>query len=90
MIDLDAGLLFPVLPLSQVPDSPPVKPCMTVIGENEFLLLSWTGASTIGIFVTGDGDPIRGTLEWPNHPKLVGAYVGQVSMCMTLIEQDSI
>ncbi|KAJ3538976.1 hypothetical protein NM688_g6433 [Phlebia brevispora] len=68
MIDLDAGLLFPLLPLSQAPDSAPVKPSITVIGDNEFLILSWTGASSLGVFITGEGDPVRGTLEWTTHP----------------------
>jgi hypothetical protein len=35
------------------------------------LILSWTGASTLGLFITGDGDPVRGTLEWPSHPEAV-------------------
>lgn len=71
MIDLEAASLFPVMPLSQAPDSGPVKPIITVISENEFLILSWTGASTLGVFITGDGDPVRGTLEWPSHPEAV-------------------
>ena len=68
MIDLDQGLLYPILPLSQAPDSPPVKPSITVIGAHEFLILSWTGASTLGVFITGEGEPVRGTLEWSMHP----------------------
>ncbi|KAJ7927508.1 hypothetical protein B0H13DRAFT_2653488 [Mycena leptocephala] len=32
---------------------------------------SWTGASTLGVFVSGGGDPVRGTLEWPAHPRAV-------------------
>lgn len=61
--------MFPVLPLNQVMDDPtPVKPFIVVVGGNEFLLLSWTGATTLGVFITGEGDPVRGTLEWPSHP----------------------
>lgn len=61
--------MFPVLPVSQAMDDPTlVKPFIVVVGENEFLLLSWTGASTLGVFITGEGDPVRGTLEWPSHP----------------------
>ena len=71
MIDLSAASLFPMLPISQAPDVT-VKPTITVIGENEFLILSWTGASTLGVFITGDGDPVRGTLEWASHPLSVG------------------
>ncbi|KAJ7738895.1 hypothetical protein B0H14DRAFT_3515936, partial [Mycena olivaceomarginata] len=24
---------------------------------------------TLGVFVSGAGDPVRGTLEWPAHPR---------------------
>lgn len=73
MINLDEASLFPILPLSQAPDPAPfpIKPSITVIGDSEFLILSWTGACTIGVFITGDGDPVRGTLEWPSHPESV-------------------
>lgn len=71
IIDLKAGSLFPILPLSQANDSVPVKPFILVVAENEFLILSWTGASTLGLFVTADGDPVRGTLQWETHPKAV-------------------
>lgn len=70
MIDLEAASLFPLIPLSQAPDaSIRVKPSITVINHQEFLLLSWTGTTTMGLFITGNGDPVRGTLEWPSHPK---------------------
>ncbi|KAI9567481.1 hypothetical protein HD554DRAFT_2192701 [Boletus coccyginus] len=69
VIDLGTAQMFPVLPVSQAMDDPTlVKPFIVVVGENEFLLLSWTGASTLGVFITGEGDPVRGTLEWPSHP----------------------
>lgn len=61
--------MFPVLPVNQATeDAATAKPFIVVVGGNEFLLLSWTGASTIGVFITGEGDPVRGTLEWPSHP----------------------
>jgi vacuolar protein sorting-associated protein 3 len=25
----------------------------------------------LGVFITGDGDPVRGTLEWPSHPESI-------------------
>ncbi|RPD60228.1 hypothetical protein L226DRAFT_555130 [Lentinus tigrinus ALCF2SS1-7] len=72
MVDLSAASLFQLLPISQAPDPTViVKPSITVISENEFLILSWTGASTLGVFITGEGDPVRGTLEWPSHPEAV-------------------
>jgi len=73
MVDLELASLFPILPLSQAnePASFVVKPSITVIGPNEFLILSWTGATTLGLFITADGDPVRGTLGWPSHPKSI-------------------
>ncbi|KAF8333764.1 hypothetical protein F5887DRAFT_1063626 [Amanita rubescens] len=67
IINLDEASLFPILPLSQAIDPTPfpIKPSITVIGDSEFLILSWTGASTIGVFITG------GTLEWPSYPESV-------------------
>jgi hypothetical protein len=70
IVDTEASSLFPILPVSQAPEPAPfeVKPSITVISQNEFLILSWTGASTLGLFITGEGDPVRGTLEWPSYP----------------------
>ncbi|KAG6830375.1 hypothetical protein H0H92_001012 [Tricholoma furcatifolium] len=70
IVDLDQASLVPVIPISQAPDPDvSIKPSITIVGENEFLILSWTGAGTIGLFITGEGDPVRGTLEWPSHPQ---------------------
>lgn len=73
ILDLEASSLFQVIPVSQSSEPTPfvVKPSITVISQNEFLLLSWMGASTLGLFITGDGDPVRGTLEWPSHPEAI-------------------
>jgi hypothetical protein len=63
------------MPLSQAPAEDPFTgpPGICITGDNptEFLILSWTGASTLGVFVSGGGDPVRGTLEWPAHPRAV-------------------
>lgn len=46
-----------------------VNPNVVVIpGENEFLVTSYTGAGTMGVFLNGQGDPVRGTMEWTDHP----------------------
>ncbi|KIJ61532.1 hypothetical protein HYDPIDRAFT_176932 [Hydnomerulius pinastri MD-312] len=69
IVDLQTAQMFPLLPINQAADDPtPVKPFITVVSEIEFLMLSWTGASTLGMFITGEGDPVRGTLEWLSHP----------------------
>lgn len=68
VVDMQNAQMFPLLPVNQAGDAAPVKPFISVVSETEFLVLSWTGASTIGIFVTGEGDPVRGTLTFPSHP----------------------
>lgn len=67
--------MIPLLPLSQAYDSPVrVKPMITVISPMEFLILSWDGAASLGLFITGEGEPVRGTLEWASHPLSVSEY----------------
>ena len=39
-----------------------------VVADEEFIILSWTGAGTMGLFINLNGDPVRGTLQWPSHP----------------------
>ncbi|KAF7970539.1 hypothetical protein HWV62_23701 [Athelia sp. TMB] len=69
MIDLEHASLVELFPLSQASESTViVKPCITIINDWEFLICSWTGENTIGIFVNGTGDPVRGTMQWPAHP----------------------
>lgn len=36
--------------------------------EKEFLVTSYTGTSTMGVFLNGQGDPVRGTIAWTSHP----------------------
>lgn len=74
MIDLHAASFFSILPISQAfseAETAPVKPSITVINDDEFLILSSMGATTMGVFITGSGDPVRGTLEWPSHPESI-------------------
>jgi hypothetical protein len=87
MINLGEASLFPVLPISQAPNAGPIKPLITVISENEFLIVSWTGASALGVFITGDGDPVRGTLEWPSYPEAMCMhhFILHTSTCLTLL-----
>ncbi|KAF9528703.1 hypothetical protein CPB83DRAFT_854136 [Crepidotus variabilis] len=72
IVNLEAASLLPFLPISQAETTPSfVKPSITIVSPSEFLILSWMGASTLGVFMTGDGDPVRGTLEWPQHPEAI-------------------
>lgn len=68
VVDMQNAQMFPLLPVNQAGGAAPVKPFISVVSETDFLIMSWTGESTIGIFITGDGDPVRGTLTLPSHP----------------------
>jgi len=71
LIYLDAVTATPILPISQAPPEPgtrPHRPMIVVVADEEFLILSWTGAGTMGVFINVNGDPVRGTLQWPSHP----------------------
>ncbi|KAF9166248.1 hypothetical protein DFQ26_008389 [Actinomortierella ambigua] len=50
------------------------KPVCAAIGDNEFLMASATGSgqTTIGIFCSAAGDPVRGTLQWSSYPRMLG------------------
>ncbi|EIW70778.1 hypothetical protein TREMEDRAFT_68217 [Tremella mesenterica DSM 1558] len=72
IIDLSDASLTEVLPVSQLDpttlDFDPNPNIVVIPGENEFLVTSFTGVSTMGVFLNGQGDPVRGTMEWPDHP----------------------
>ncbi|GAA5972182.1 hypothetical protein JCM11641_002531 [Rhodosporidiobolus odoratus] len=46
---------------------PRQRPAIACVGENEFLIASHTGATTLGVFVTETGEPSRGTVEWASN-----------------------
>ncbi|KAL0959675.1 hypothetical protein HGRIS_011374 [Hohenbuehelia grisea] len=73
IVDLERTSLFQLLPVSQAPEPPltPLQPSITVVTDNEFLILSWDGSGTMGVFITGDGEPVRGTLQWPGYPQSI-------------------
>ena len=60
----------PIVPLTQASDSLKIDPATTVISDNEFLIGTWTGTGTMGIFISGGGDPVPGrpVIMWPSHP----------------------
>ncbi|KAF9970431.1 transforming growth factor, beta receptor associated protein 1 [Actinomortierella ambigua] len=80
LIDVRAGRMISVLPVSQGGRSGPghntgiIKPVCAAIGDNEFLMASATGSgqTTIGIFCSAAGDPVRGTLQWSSYPRMLG------------------
>ncbi|KAF9388781.1 transforming growth factor, beta receptor associated protein 1 [Podila verticillata] len=78
LIDNRVGRMIPVLPVVQSASSgnsaQVIKPVCVAIAENEFLLASATssGQTAIGIFCSGNGDPVRGTLQWSSYPRALG------------------
>ncbi len=84
LVNLGAVTATPILPISQLPPEPgtrPHRPMILVVAEEEFLILSWTGAGTMGVFINLNGDPVRGTLQWPSHPLSISSSSPCPSLC---------
>ena len=56
----------------------PAKPIITVIGSNEFLIVSNLDDRGLAVFISGSGDPVRGTFEYSKYP---------VSVCKSSCER---
>lgn len=83
VVDLSDASLTEVLPVSQVPPlegeggegQEAVNANIVVIpDEKEFLVTSYTGTSTMGVFLNGQGDPVRGTITWTSHPLSISKF----------------
>lgn len=59
-----------MMPLSQAGVTL-AKPIITVIGSNEFLIVSDLDDRGLAIFISGSGDPVRGTFEYSKYPVAV-------------------
>ncbi|BGP41415.1 hypothetical protein JCM10449v2_005395 [Rhodotorula kratochvilovae] len=46
---------------------PRQRPAIACVAENEFLIASHTGSTTLGVFLNEVGEPCRGTLEWASN-----------------------
>ncbi|KAG8917630.1 hypothetical protein FRC01_002324, partial [Tulasnella sp. 417] len=70
IINVDVGEALELMEWSQDQSLPPrhVKPLIIVSDPSEFMLAIWTGNGALGFFMTGNGDPTRGTLDYPQHP----------------------
>jgi len=70
ILNLENTEIFPILPLNQDFDATDlvIQPFIVPTGEDDFLVVSWTGQNSMGIFLTSSGDPVRGTLTWSQHP----------------------
>ncbi|TXT15581.1 hypothetical protein VHUM_00084 [Vanrija humicola] len=83
IIDLSDASMTEVLPVSQVfgmIDSgfEPNPNIVVIPGDNQFLVTSYTGQNTMGVFLNGQGDPERGTMEWPEHPVSIAVESGYI------------
>lgn len=62
--------MLPVMPLSHAGGAP-ARPIITAIGSNEFLIVSALDGRGLAVFISGRGDPVRGTFEYSNYPVVV-------------------
>lgn len=82
LVSLLETTLSPVLPVSQLADPADlpfrVRPNIAVVQEDEFLITSCNNANgiggTVGVFISGEGDPVRGSVEWDENPRSLGAF----------------
>lgn len=69
IVDLKDNHLLELLPISQSEGEVTARPNIAVVpGVEEFLFSSYTGSGSLGVFVSKDGDPVRGTIDWPSPP----------------------
>ncbi|KAK8864291.1 hypothetical protein IAR55_001537 [Kwoniella newhampshirensis] len=82
IIDLSDASLTEVLPVTQIDPSVaefvPNPNVVVIPGESEFLVTSFTGSTTMGVFLNGQGDPVRGTMEWDAHPLSIAVESGYI------------
>ncbi|KAF4564585.1 hypothetical protein EYR40_010751 [Pleurotus pulmonarius] len=71
IVDLEDASIFPLMPICQTESATQLRPSINVVADNEFLITSFAEGGTLGVFITGDGIPIRGTLQWPSYPRSV-------------------
>lgn len=105
LVDLQSVTLTPLLDISQDPSderdedgnavqSRPKshqRPAILAVGADEFLIVSHTGNTALGVFIKENGDPTRGTLEWASNPRSIGQYdlatvIDEAKHCHTAIE----
>ncbi|KAL7416423.1 hypothetical protein BDY24DRAFT_233923 [Mrakia frigida] len=72
-VSIPDSTLSPVMPISQVQPNFVPKPCIAVVQVDEFLATSCTSpeGAGMGVFLNGEGDPVRGTIQWDSFPKSV-------------------
>ena len=58
------------MPLSHA-GATPAKPIITVISGGEFLIVSNLDNRGLAVFISGNGDPVRGTFEYSMYPVAV-------------------
>jgi hypothetical protein len=64
------------MPLTQN-DVIPTKPIIAAIGDNEFLIVSNLDDRGLAVFISGSGDPVRGTFEYSQYPVAVCESVSE-------------
>lgn len=62
--------MLPVMPHTHAGEAP-AKPIITAIGSDEFLVVSAVEDRGLAVFISGRGDPVRGTFEYSNYPVAV-------------------
>ncbi|CED83238.1 Vacuolar assembly/sorting proteins VPS39/VAM6/VPS3 [Phaffia rhodozyma] len=76
LVSINESTSLPILPLCQASAEGLAfkpKPNIAIVQEDEFLMTSLINSNnlgaTIGLFVNGNGDPVRGAIEWDGSPR---------------------
>ncbi|KAI8819120.1 vacuolar sorting protein 39 domain 2-domain-containing protein [Fimicolochytrium jonesii] len=76
LIFLDNGSMIPLFPY----DRSLQNPVVAVFGEGEFVLVTATPQGLgLGVFISQNGEPVRGTLEWTAIPKSLAFHFPYVA-----------
>ncbi|KNC98386.1 uncharacterized protein SPPG_06092 [Spizellomyces punctatus DAOM BR117] len=76
LINIDNGLTIPLFPYDRTLQ----KPLAIVVSNGEYLLATATPQGLgLGLFISPNGEPIRGTLEWPAIPKSLAFHFPYVA-----------
>ena len=68
LLNLKSKVITPLFPY----DPKTVKPLIVNIIKDEFLLITCSAQGVgIGVFISGTGEPCRGTLQWPSIPSSI-------------------
>lgn len=82
MVDIEEGTFLPCIPLISIQNSGTASPrqltmipSISVISEDEFLILQWSESDSLGIFIKGYGDLAGRMLDYKERVTSMGMFL---------------